>query len=196
MQINLILLLFLKVVFKDEQEFFDFLEKNKKPPERSLIITFDDGWKNQYRYAFPILKKYNFPATFFIVVNQTGGNLFMNWQQLKELLNSGMEIGSHTISHPNLKKLTSSQLISEIENSKTILEKKLDCQIEVFAYPYGIFDSKIVETVHKAGYKTARTTISGLDQNTEKLYTLKAIQVYDSLNQLERIFPSGTIIKK
>lgn len=171
------------------RQFLYFIEGGGELPEKSLIITFDDGWKNQYTYAFPILKKYNFPATFFIVVNQIGGSLFMDWKQLKDLLNSGMEIGSHTMSHPNLKKLTSSQLIYEIENSKTILEKNLNYRIEVFAYPYGIFDSRIVEAVRKADYKMARTTISGLDQNIEKMYTLNTIQVYDSLEQLKRIFP-------
>lgn len=171
------------------RQFLDFIEGNGELPEKSLIITFDDGWKNQYQHAFPILQKYNFPATFFVVVNQIGGNLFMSWEQLKELLNNGMEIGSHTMSHPNLKKLTSSQLIYEIENSKTILEKNLNYQIKVFAYPYGIFDSKIVEAVRQANYKAARTTIFGLDQNIEKIYTLNAIQIYDSLGQLKKIFP-------
>jgi peptidoglycan/xylan/chitin deacetylase (PgdA/CDA1 family) len=170
-------------------QFINFLKTDREIPEKSLIITFDDGWKNQYLYAFPILKKYNFKAAFFIVVNQIGGDLFMNWSQLKELLNSGMEIGSHTMSHPNLKKLNSSQLIYEIEKSKTILEKNLNYRIEVFAYPYGIFDSRIIEAVGKANYRMARTTVFGLDQNIENWYTLKAIQVYDSLQQLKRIFP-------
>ena len=171
------------------RQFFDFIEKGNELPEKSLIITFDDGWKNQYTYALPVLKKYKFPATFFIVVNQTGGNLFMNWEELKDLLNNGMEIGSHTITHPNLRRVAPSQLIYEIKNSKTILEKNLDYQIEVFAYPYGIFDSKIIEAVSKANYKMARTTIWGLDQNMENLYTLRAVQVYDGLDQLKRIFP-------
>jgi peptidoglycan/xylan/chitin deacetylase (PgdA/CDA1 family) len=171
------------------RQFLDFIERGEKLPEKSLIITFDDGWKNQYDHAFPVLKKYNFPATFFIVVSQIGGNLFMDWKQLKELLNNGMEIGSHTMSHPNLKRVSAFQLIYEIENSKTILEKNLNYQIEVFAYPYGIFNSKIIEVVRKASYKAARTTIFGLDQNTEKLYTLKATQIYDSLDQFKKKFP-------
>lgn len=170
-------------------QFFDFLEESGKLPEKSLIITFDDGWKNQYQYAFPVLKKYNFPATFFIVVNQIGGDLFMGWGQLKELLNNGMEIGSHTMTHPNLKKLISSQLTYEIEESKIILEKNLNYQIEVFAYPYGIFDSRITKAVRKANYKMARTTMQSLDQNIKKMYTLNTIQVYNNLEQLKKEFP-------
>jgi len=171
------------------REFIDFIEKGKEIPENSLIITFDDGWKNQYTYAFPVLKKYKFPATFFIVVEQIGGNLFMNWNELKELLNNGMEIGSHTLTHPNLRQVTESQLVSEIKDSKTILEQNLNCQIEVFAYPYGIFDSKIIEVVRESKYKAARTTLGGLDQNVKNMYSLRVIQIYDSLDQFKKIFP-------
>ena len=171
------------------RQFIDFLETDKEIPEKSLIITFDDGWKNQYIYALPVLKKYNFTATFFIVVNQIGGNLFMNWKELKELLNNGMEIGSHTITHPNLRQVPSSQLISEIKNSKIILEENLDYQIEVFAYPYGIFDSKIIDVVRQSKYKAARTTLEGVDQNIKKMYTLRATQIYDNLSQLKGLFP-------
>jgi peptidoglycan/xylan/chitin deacetylase (PgdA/CDA1 family) len=113
----------------------------------------------------------------------------MSQKDLKELLNNGMEIGSHSLTHPNLRRVAPSQLISEIKDSKIILEENFDCQIEVFAYPYGIFDSKIVEIVGQSGYKAARTTLEGFDQNPKNMYTLKAIQVYDNLDQLKRIFP-------
>jgi len=171
------------------KQFIDFLKIGKKIPKKSLIITFDDGWKNQYIYAFPVLKKYKFPATFFIVTKQIGGNLFMSWTQLKTLLANGMEIGSHTVNHPNLRQLKPSQLTIEIKNSKTILEKNLNYQVEVFCYPYGVFDSKIIEMVRSSGYKAARTVIRGVDQNIKNMYTLRAIQSYNNLDQIKKIFP-------
>jgi hypothetical protein len=90
------------------EEFLNFLKNKKEIPEKSLIITFDDGWKNQYQNAFPVLKKYNFRATFFVVVTYIGGSALMNWKELRELIENKMEIGSHSMTHPNLKNLSES----------------------------------------------------------------------------------------
>lgn len=171
------------------EKFINYLNAGEKIPERSLIITFDDGWKNQYQYAFPVLKKYNFPATFFVVVNYIGGSKFMNWEQLKELLENGMEIESHSMNHPNLRGLSESSLKYEIQNSKIILEKELGSPINVFAYPYGAFDSKVIKVVKDSNYFVVVSTIEGVDQNLENVYTLKRIQVYDNLYLFKKIFP-------
>lgn len=172
------------------EEFFNFLKTKREIPERSLIITFDDGWKNQYQYAFPVLKKYGFKATFFVVVNSIGNPASMNWEELKELLENEMEIGSHSMTHSDLRHLSSASLKYEIQNSKIILEKNLGRKINVFAYPYGAFDTKTIEAVKESNYLMARTTLEGINQNLENLYTLKGIQVYDSLEQFKRLFPS------
>lgn len=171
------------------EKFISYLKEGEKIPEKSLIITFDDGWKNQYKNALPVLKKYNFQATFFVVVNYIGGSSLMNWEELKELLSNGMEIGSHTMNHPNLRGLSEENLKYEIQNSKVILEKGLGQKISVFAYPYGTFDSKVVQAVKDSNYLAARSCIDGVDQNPENVYTLKTIQVYDNLYQFKEIFP-------
>jgi len=171
------------------REFIDYLNSGKSLSEKSLIITFDDGWKNQYQYAFPILKKYNFLATFFVVVNYIGGSSLMSWEELRELLDNGMEIGSHTMNHPNLRTLSEEKLRYEIQNSKIILEEKLGQKILVFAYPYGALDSKVIKAVKDSNYLAARSCIEGFDQNPENVYTLKTIQVYDNLYQLKKLFP-------
>lgn len=171
------------------EKFLSLLKIGKEIPKKSLIITFDDGWKNQYQNAFPVLKKYKFPATFFVVVNYIGGSNFMDWKELKELLKAGMEIGSHTIDHPNLRGLSEKHLKYEVQNSKIILEKGLGQKIIVFDYPYGAFDSKVIKAVKDSNYLAARTCISGVDQDPENMYTLKAIQVDDNLYQFKKIFP-------
>ena len=175
------------------KKFIDYFNKGEKIPEKTLIITFDDGWRNQYNYAFPVLKKYNFPATFFVVVNYVGASKFMSWEQLKELIANGMEIGSHSMNHPNLRNLPEENLKYEIQNSKIILEKNLKQTINVFSYPYCVFDSKIIKIVQESNYLAARSCgdrrIHGLDQSLKNVYNLKSVQVYDNLYQFLKIFP-------
>jgi len=175
------------ITFKD---FFNYLRTRRNLPERALIITFDDGWRNQYENAFPVLKKYNFRATFFVVVDYIGGSKFMNREELKELINRGMEIGSHTMNHPNLRGFSESELKNEIQNSKIILERMLGQEIKVLAYPYGAFDCQVIRIVRESNYLAARSIIRGIDQDLENLYTLRTIKVLDNLDQFKRIFPA------
>ena len=166
----------------------EYFDSGQEISEKSLIITFDDGWKSQFQYAFPVLKKYNFRATFFPVANYIGAEpLYMDWAQLKELKAAGMEIGSHTMNHPNLLGLFGNNLQYELQNSKVILENQLQCPIDVFAYPYGVFSPRVAKAVQESGYQVARSTIDGIDQNPENRYTLKSIEVYDNLFHLKQI---------
>ncbi len=172
------------------ENLLSFIEEGRSIPEKSLIITFDDGWRNQYSNAFPVLKEYNFPATFFIVIEQTGGNLFVSWSEIIEMVNSGMEIGSHTLTHPNLTTISGARLQRELEESKLILESKLGKDILSFSYPYGAFDARVLLATKNAGYDVARTVNYCLEQNLNELYNLCTIQVKNNLNQFKRIFPS------
>jgi len=91
-----------------------------------IILSFDDGWASQYTYAFPILKKHNYPATFFIFSNSIGHRNFLSLDNLREMIAAGMTVGSHSRSHPYLAKITDEHLLrEEIEGSKRILEKML-----------------------------------------------------------------------
>jgi peptidoglycan/xylan/chitin deacetylase (PgdA/CDA1 family) len=173
------------ITFKDLINYFKFKEKL---PEKPLILTFDDGWENQYQNALPVLKKYNFPATFFVVVNYIGKKNFMDWQQLKEILKLGGEIGSHTLNHPHLLNLSEVQLKKEIQKSKIILEEKLGYPINIFAYPYGEFNSKIIKIVLEAGYFAARSCREGLIQSSKDIFKLKSIRVLEDFEKFKRIF--------
>ncbi|MBU3942553.1 polysaccharide deacetylase family protein, partial [Patescibacteria group bacterium] len=136
-------------------ELLNKLNGDGELPENPLIISFDDGWKSQYKFAFPILKKYNFRAVFFPVVNYIGAESYMTWSELKELTSNGMEIGSHTINHPNLLNLSDSYLKYEIETSKLILEKNLKQKVEILSYPYCNYNSKVIRIVKELDYTSA-----------------------------------------
>ena len=133
-------------------------------------ITFDDGYEDNLINALPVLKKYNFTATCFIVPNLIGKtNLWdknqfklMDKVQIKDWLDAGMNIGSHSLNHKDLTKISNNEVSTEISESKKILEDAFLVNIDNFCYPYGKLNEAIVREVKKSGYKKAFTTKRGL----------------------------------
>jgi len=158
-------------------------------PSRSgkrIAITFDDGYKDTYSNALPILSKYKFPATFFIVADYVGKNDSFNrlpelkptelvdLNDLKELLKCGMTIGSHSMTHANLCEIDEMQLKNEVHESKQKLESLLKINLRYFAYPKGLYNKAVTERVKLAGYQAAFSTRDG---DNMSLFTLKRISV-------------------
>jgi len=131
------------------------IKEKKKIPPRTIAITFDDGYKDNYTYAFPILKKYKLPATFFIIVNEVDRpqNDRLNWNEIKEMQDSGLiTIGSHCMGPEPLINLKSEKQIKyEIFESKRAIEEKLGARVMVFSYPEGRFNQKIRQHYFKTG---------------------------------------------
>lgn len=133
-----------------------------KIPTKPIILTFDDGYKNFYQNAYPELKKREMVGTVFVIVNDIGKNEYMNEKEIKEVSSNGIEIGSHTLSHPDLSKSPSNKAQEEISNSKKTLESLIGNDIISFCYPSGKFSEETVKSVKEAGYKYAVTTKSKL----------------------------------
>jgi len=156
----------------------------KKP----TIIYFDDGFKDNILTALPILKKYNVPATFFIVPKfmDSVGEIYMNWGDIRELKKQGMEIGSHTYNHTVLTEAGEDVLKEELVSSEERIEKEIGQNIEVFSYPKGRVNTQTAEAVGKAGYQYAITTRYGVNSFgyiSKNPYLLKKIapRVYENL---------------
>ena len=136
-------------------------------------ITFDDGYQNNLINAAPILNKYKFSATCYLVSNYIGvSNVWdkskglsqrplMTIPEVKEWISLGMDIGAHTLSHVDLKSSSKDIVKNEINLCKAILEKKFNITIMDFCYPFGSFDEATCSVVKKAGYTTATTMIRG-----------------------------------
>lgn len=145
-------------------------------PAHPVILSFDDGWSDQFKYAFPILQKYHYPTTFFVFTNAIGRRGFLSWDNLRALISGGMVIGAHSHSHPYLTKITSIPVLwDEIDGSKQLLEKKLGVSVTEFAYPFGQYNQTIVSLVRKAGYRSARGDYYSGEQSFNRLFTLSAM---------------------
>lgn len=140
---------------------------------RPVILTFDDGYLDFYTYAAPVLRRLTLPAIIFLptgYVGRTNGwpgqpswvkeEPLMNWEQVKELADAGIEFGSHTVSHPDLCALKPAEIERELAESSREIEKRTSRKVEHFCYPYGKW-SIAVQRIVGANYRSACTTIAG-----------------------------------
>jgi len=140
-------------------------------PHNPILLTFDDGNENTYSTVFPILQKYGFKGTSYIVYNYVGAKNFMNRDQIRELYAAGWEIGSHSISHVDLTKRLDRQE-DEIIESRRKLQILLDVPISTFAYPYGAYDHLSLYYMNFAGYLAAVGLGADMHQGSNNLYYL------------------------
>jgi peptidoglycan/xylan/chitin deacetylase (PgdA/CDA1 family) len=137
-------------------------------PARSVVLTFDDGYRDNYDFAWPLLKRYGFTATIFLVSDAVGGyNHFdaglpgdpvpmLSWEQVREMHAAGIAFGSHTCSHPDsLVHLDDERLGYELAASKATLEEGLNAEIDEFSYPHDQLDGRVEAAVEAAGYRLA-----------------------------------------
>jgi peptidoglycan/xylan/chitin deacetylase (PgdA/CDA1 family) len=174
------------IVFKDLYAHWD---KGAPLPPKPVLITFDDGYLNNYTEAFPILRDFGFRATLYVVVQTIGWDNrwhdpasetripMITWPQLKELQKAGWEIGSHTMNHPRLHKIELKEVARELEKSRAVIGEVLGEAPDSFAYPYGAGEEvpEIVQAVKTAGYRTAVTVHAGkwtIEQMKERPFNL------------------------
>ena len=124
----------------------------------AVVLTFDDGYEETSTIAWPLLKRFGFPATVFITPQEVGLPGFSTWEQVVEMSRDGMVIGSHTLHHAYLPEVSPERLPEEIAGSKEIIEQRIGQPVRYFSYPIGGFTPQILEIVRQAGYVAACTT--------------------------------------
>ena len=141
-------------------QLFEAFEYDVPLPDKAVMITFDDGFGDNYKVAWPILQKYGFVATFFIVTDYVKP-YSIDWEQLQDLVASGNSIGSHTVHHYNMASLNTYQQEKELRESKKALEEGLGISIRTFCYPYGGYNKSTTSLVQQTGYSLCFTTNEG-----------------------------------
>ncbi|MCL5779504.1 MAG: polysaccharide deacetylase family protein [Firmicutes bacterium] len=172
------------------EDVVDHFEKGKHLPDKPIVITFDDGYKDNYRFAYPIMKKYGYTGTIFVVSKAIGNtnffdvekklqpeNKIMDWHEIRELAEAGFTIGAHTVDHPHLAEVPPEVARHQIEESKRALEHGLKKPVEFFAYPYGSYNDTVADLVKQAGYRAAVTTELGLAKADSNPFKLRRIRV-------------------
>ncbi|MBF0330560.1 MAG: polysaccharide deacetylase family protein [Candidatus Omnitrophica bacterium] len=161
-------------------QFVDGLKAGKDFDHKSVVITFDDGYKDNYTSAFPVLKRYGIPATIFVEVGHIGNSNRFTWEDAKEMSASGVDFESHLMTGAYLPDLPLEERISQLTESKRLLEVNLKHPVRFLAFPIGGFDEEGKMLVKKLGYEAAFTTNRGFDRSMKDVYEIKRIRVKDS----------------
>jgi peptidoglycan/xylan/chitin deacetylase (PgdA/CDA1 family) len=131
---------------------------NAACPSKAVALTFDDGYQDAFTTALPVLQRYGFTATFYIISGPIGQPGYMSWEQVAMLRDAGMEIGAHTIDHFDLTTLDPAESERQIVQSKADLEQRLGISVASFCYPTGLYNWTIAEQARAAGFLSATTT--------------------------------------
>lgn len=158
-------------------EFSSYILNNAPIPEKSFLITFDDGYMDNYDYAFPILKELNMKATIFCTTFKLDGSYYLSSEALKEMSNYGIDIQSHTVNHDDLSSLSYTDQIDTLKNSKSYLENLLNKEIYAIAYPFGNINEETLKATKEAGYTLGFITSTGLSKPSNNPLQLKRIYV-------------------
>lgn len=175
----------------------------KKPlPERPVLLTFDDGYKNNYTYAYPLAQAKKVPFTVFVSTGEIGRNEYMlTWAQIKEMRDSGwVSFASHGVNHQALRKLTDEDISRELLDSKAALEQQLGLQVRSFCYPYGAFDGRVRSLVLKSGYTIDFGTRKGINSwpwngacPLRRAHIMRSDDIEDFRRQLHTGYKKGFI---
>ncbi|MBY4676440.1 polysaccharide deacetylase family protein [Marinobacterium arenosum] len=179
------------------------LAEPQKLPPKTVALTFDDGFEDNFRNAHPVLQRYNARATLYLVedrferdwstskkAHHDSGELMreakLSDDQVRQMLDSGCwELGGHTRTHANLAKLDAAAKLAEIRDSKIALEAQFNTRLASFAYPFGIYDAQDVALAEQAGFANAVTTVEGIDPDpAAKPFELKRVKISGKDNWL------------
>lgn len=155
----------------------DYILNNSPIPEKSILITFDDGYMDNYYSAFPILKEFNMTATIFCIASELDGSYYLSKDAIKEMSDYGIDIESHTVTHPHLNKLEYNKQLEELAESKKILENITGKEISSIAYPFGDFNDNSIKAAKEAGYVLGFTTKLGLSDRNDNPFALDRIYI-------------------
>lgn len=158
-------------------EFMKAKKGKMELPEKPIVLTFDDGYENNYTHMLPILEEYGMKATIYMATNSIGLPGYLTWEELREMQDRGIEIGSHTANHLPLTKLTPEEQDEEVRLSKLLMEWNGIRTVFSFSYPNGEYDAAMPELLRKNEYLTAVTGDAGLNGFETNPYLMQRVNI-------------------
>ncbi len=161
-------------------ELVEGIKNKRKFPHNTIVITIDDGYVDNFTYAYPVLKKYGFPATIFLITNNLDSNpAFLTWDEVKEMSKHNISFGGHTKTHVYLPSVEKEDILwDEIAGCKKAIEEHVGIPVNYFCFPLGGFTEEAKRVVRRAGYKGACATNRGDDiLNRHDVYELNRVSV-------------------
>jgi len=156
-------------------------------PERPVILTFDDGYRDNFLHAYRLLRHFNQVGTFFLVTGFIDENRaeYLTWGQVRVMHQGGMAFGSHTYTHPDLRGQSVDYLVWQIVGSQEAIAERIGEPVRFFSYPGGFYDQQVIDVLRSAGFWAAVTTQQGNWHTSHSLFELKRIRVRgeDTLEQ-------------
>ena len=172
------------------KEFARVINEGAGLPRRTVVLTFDDGFRNFAAEAFPVLRRYGFQATVFLVTDYCGRDNYwptqpqgvarmplLSWEEITELHRAGVEFGSHTATHPDLAVIPPDEAAREMRRSKAELAHRLGEEAATFAYPYGSYSAEVSEIARKEFVASVTAALGRADEACV-MHLLKRIEMY------------------
>ena len=149
-------------------DLFEFLKQKRSLPRKSVVITFDDGWRSMYDIAYPVLKRYGYPATFFIstdLIQPTSTTL--DWGRIREMTRNGIDVQCHSKTHRSLGKIENGETFqayfesarTELVESSKVIKRQLGTDVKYLAYPFGDTNSLLIAMLGKLGFQGGLTVV-------------------------------------
>jgi peptidoglycan/xylan/chitin deacetylase (PgdA/CDA1 family) len=166
-------------------ELSDSLRGQIPPPERSVVITFDDGYRSVYEHAFPVLQRYGMTGTVFLATGNgktrrlpsMEGRSMLSWHEIKDMHRNGITFGGHTLTHPDLTHLRSGLLENEVVGGKQIIEEALGTPVQTFAYPFGLYNDCCRALVSRHFVCACSDQLGLVHANTD-IYAMERVDAY------------------
>jgi peptidoglycan/xylan/chitin deacetylase (PgdA/CDA1 family) len=149
-------------------------------PPKPIILTFDDGYVDAYTHAFPLLMRYDYVGTFFLISGPIDHENpdFLSWNQVKEMHAAGMQIEAHSYDHPDMRNRGFDFVVYQVLAPKEAIEARTGEPCRFFAYPAGRYDQFVIDVLRSADYWGAVLTEQGATHSTDRLFTLSRTRVH------------------
>jgi peptidoglycan/xylan/chitin deacetylase (PgdA/CDA1 family) len=172
-------------------DLFDFLDRKRPIPRKSVVITFDDGWRSMYEIAYPILKKYGYPATLFVYTDLIHpSNATLDWAKIREMARNGIDVQGHSKTHRNLGKMEDGESLqayfatvkADLIESAKIIKRQLDKDVKYLAYPFGDTNSLVIAMLGKLGFRGAFTVVRSANSFFADNYRVSRSMIYGTFD--------------